>query len=122
MAEKRRRLRVKVELPVFIFQGGQKFELKTKNISLKGLLATAESALVPNEKCRLKIFLGLDSVIEIEGKIVRSDKKELAVDFIKMDETSFNYLHNLVRFYSEDADKVDEEMLTPAFDLKDLEE
>jgi len=107
---------------VLVFQGGRKFRLKTKNISLKGLSATAEPALVINEKCHLKIFLAPDSVIEIEGKVIRSDKKEVAIDFIQLDETSFYYLHNLVRFQSVDPDKVDEEMLTPAFDLKDLDE
>jgi hypothetical protein len=120
MFEKRKRLRVEVELPVLILQGGGKFRLKTKNISLKGLLATGEPSLVCNERCQLKIFLSSDSVIEIEGKVVRSDKKEVAVDFIQLDETSFYYLHNLVRFQSMDPDKVDEEMHIPAFDLKDL--
>ncbi len=107
---------------MIVFQGGRKFKLKTKNISLKGLSATPEPALVTNEKCQLKIFLDTASVIEIEGKVIRSDKEEVAVDFIKLDETSFYYLHNLVRFHSVDPDKVDEEMLTPAFDLKDLDE
>ena len=107
---------------MLVFQGGRKFRLKTKNISLKGLSATAEPALVINEKCHLKIFLAPDSVIEIEGKVIRSDKKKVAIDFIQLDETSFYYLHNLVRFQSVEPDKVDEEMLTPAFDLKDLDE
>ena len=107
---------------MLVFQGGRKFRLKTNNISLKGLSATAEPTLVIGEKCHLKIFLAPDSVIEIEGTVNRSDKKEVAIDFIQLDETSFYYLHNLLRFQAVDPDKVDEEMLTPAFELKYLDE
>ena len=32
-----------------------------------------------------------------------------------MDETSFGHLRNLISLYADDADAVDDEMLTPAF-------
>jgi hypothetical protein len=35
-----------------------------------------------------------------------------------MDSESFRHLYNLVRLYAEDADAIEKELLTPAFNVK----
>jgi len=116
-ANRRRRSRVDTHFTVNVSQvGGSPVQLVTSNISLKGLLAEPEPLVKGGLGCRLRIVLSSDAMIFIHGQVIRSDETGVAIDFLPMDEQSFFHLRNLVRYNAPDADQIDAELKTPAFD------
>lgn len=112
--EQRRRSRVNLELPLAIAAGGGVVRGVVRDLSLKGLSCSVGSGLEAGQECDVVLELDSGIRIHIHGRVIRPGE-DCAVDFLGMDETSFVHLRNLVRLYAEDADMVDEEMLTPAF-------
>lgn len=126
MQEKRRRLRIKLALPAWIYVPGKRLEAQTENISLKGVLlklnlAKEEELLKIGEKYKLLISPGGGIEIKVLSRLVASNERGYAFDFLKMDETSFQHLYNIMRLYSPNPDKVKEELLHPAFNIEDLD-
>lgn len=114
---RRRRSRVSTHIIAHFLQKGiNVVALVTQNISLKGLLAKANPAIKTGELGVIRIELSKDANIEIECRVIRSDKTGVAIDFRPMDEESFFHLRNLVRYNSPDADQIDSELKTPAFE------
>jgi len=119
----RKRSRIDIQLSVTIQQNDVRHVLKTRNMSLKGLLADYHSGFVLNEPCDLIIHLSSGLEINVTGIVVwSSPERGTAVDFVQMDEESFYHLLNLIRLYSPDPDQVERELLTPAFDSSLLEQ
>ncbi len=119
----RKRSRIDIQLSVSIQQNEVRQVLKTRNMSLKGLLADDQPDFVLNEPCDLIIHLSSGLEISITGIVVwSSQERGTAVDFVQMDEESFYHLLNLIRLYSPDPDQVVRELLTPAFDSSVLEQ
>lgn len=117
MDNNRRRSRVSTNVvATFLQNGTTKFPLVTQNISLKGMLAKPRPGIITGESGVIRIDLSADANIEIECRIIRSDKTGVAIDFMPMDEESFFHLRNLVRYNAPDADQIDDELSTPAFD------
>ncbi len=112
--ERRRRTRVNLELPLTIIFAGEAVSGQVRDLSLKGLSCSTADWLLPGWECDVEMELNADVRIRIHGRIVRSGE-DGAIDFLNMDETSFGHLRNLIRLYADDADAVDDEMLTPAF-------
>ncbi len=116
-ANRRRRSRVDMHLAAsFTPTGGLSVSLLLCNISLKGLLAVPEAAVITGAQGRVRIELSADAVIDIACSIIRSDGSGVAIDFSTMDEQSFLHLRNLVRYNAPDADLIDAELGRPAFD------
>lgn len=112
--ERRRRTRVNLELPLTIIFAGEAVSGQVRDLSLKGLSCSTADWLLPGWECDVEMELNADVRIRIHGRIVRPGE-DGAIDFLNMDETSFGHLRNLIRLYADDADAVDDEMLTPAF-------
>lgn len=115
---KRSRSRVDTAMDVVLCQGGiNKIPLRTRNLSLKGMLCDQTPAIGEAEKgtCKLTFTLGRDVCFHIDALIVRNDTNGLALDFTGMDEAAFFHLRNLVRFQSGDPDAIDKELSVPAF-------
>lgn len=116
-ANRRRRSRVDTSIAAsFTPKGGLSVRLLLSNISLKGLLAVPEAAIISGAKGRLRMELGAEAVIDIDCRVIRSDETGVAIDFSTMDEQSFLHLRNLVRYNAPDADSIDAELSRPAFD------
>ena len=116
-ANQRRRTRVEVRVTAsFTPTRGVATGLRIRNISLKGLLAEAETQTVLDATGLVRITLTENAVIEIEAQVIRSEDKTVAIDFLNMDELSFLHLRNLVRYNAPDADQIDAELKHPAFD------
>ncbi|SMF02565.1 PilZ domain-containing protein [Desulfovibrio gilichinskyi] len=113
---KRRRTRIQVEFTVKLSKSGLSVMVETQNLSLKGILCNSVEGFAVGNICEVSIILSEDVVIHIEGKVVRSDESGLAVDFIVMNEVSFTHLRKLVQYNSTDADAIDSELTSPAFD------
>ena len=116
-ANRRRRSRVDTHLAAsFTPTGGLSVRLLICNISLKGLLAVPEAAVLTGAQGRVRIELSAEAVIDIACRVIRSDSNGVAIDFATMDEQSFLHLRNLVRYNAPDADLIDAELGRPAFD------
>lgn len=116
-ANRRRRSRVATHFTAsFTRPGHAPVALVTSNISMKGLLAESEQQMRTGAKGIVRITLASDAHIEIECRVIRSDATGVAIDFLPMDEESFFHLRNLVRYNAPDADQIDSELKTPAFE------
>ncbi|MFP4214007.1 MAG: PilZ domain-containing protein [Desulfohalobiaceae bacterium] len=114
--QNRRRSRVWVAFPVRILAGEQEYSLLSKNISLKGLLASYEPRLQAGQDCRVELSLDQGHILDLQGRVVRCDAQGTAIDFRSMQPDTFQHLRNLIRFYSQNPDLIDQELSQPAFD------
>lgn len=119
--EKRRRSRVCAQFDAYVYSDGEKIPVTTLNISMKGALLAPEPRLVAGQDCTLVFVLSKEINVRLRGRIVRSSEEGLAVDFESMDESAFFHLRNMVRYSSQDADKIDQELQVPAFDTPEEE-
>jgi len=117
--EKRRRTRVCAQFDAYAYLEGERIPLSTQNISLKGALFGPEPRLLAGHECTLIFTLSKDVNVRIKARIVRSDAEGSAVDFESMDEAAFFHLHNMVCYSSANADRIDQELQVPAFQLPD---
>jgi len=115
--ERRTRSRIQAGFSATIMSGELSIPIKTKNISLKGMLATSDEAstLAPGTECKVVLRLSDDVQILIEARVVRNGANEVAVDFMSMEPESFFHLKRLVRFYADDPDEIDREIAVSAF-------
>ena len=113
---RRKRSRVDTEFAVTLRVGDRNIPVSTVNISLKGMLFETNERLELGRECEVHMALSEGVDIFTESKVVRSDGEKTAVDFLTMDELSFHHLREIVRLYADDADEIDHELATPAFD------
>ena len=111
----RRRTRIPIELTVHVRVKDEQVTISSRNLSLKGLLCAPDPRLTLGAQCRITLRLTPDVQINIRGTIIRSDRQEAAIDFLAMDEESFTHLKKIVEYNTEDADRIDQELLRPAF-------
>ncbi len=112
----RRRTRVNAGFTVVLHKEGIDAEAESHNLSLKGILCDPVEGFAIGDECEVSISLSEDAIIRVNAKVVRADEGGLAVDFHSMDEISFTHLRRLIQFNSEDADVIDSELTSPAFD------
>ena len=115
--EKRRRSRVNAQFDAYVYSDGEKIPVSTQNISLKGALFDPEPRLAEGRECTVVFTLAKDVKVRLKSVIVRSSDEGVAIDFESMDESAFFHLRNMVRYSSQDADRIDRELQVPAFDV-----
>ena len=114
--EKRKRTRVPVHIHVSVSLQGKWIDVAAENISLTGILCTADARFRMEDACRIRIRLNPDVVINLDGKILRSDRDHTAISFISMDENSFYHLKKLLQYNLVNSDRIDDELSEPAFE------
>jgi len=114
--DKRRRSRVCAQFDAYVYIDGEKIPVSTQNISMKGALFCPETRLAEGRDCTVVFSLAKDIKVRLKGSIVRSGDDGVAIDFESMDENAFFHLRNMVRYSSQDADKIDQELQVPAFE------
>ncbi len=109
--ERRRRSRVNTHFDA-TYHGltGRTVSLVTENISLKGLLAEPTPHIGSGEQGQVVLTLASDVRIETDCRVIRSDGRGVAIEFMEMEPESFLHLRNLVRYNAPDADLIDEEI------------
>jgi len=126
MPDKRRRTRIDLRLEAKVYGEEDVIHSWTKNISLKGVLLKYNEQLSKLELGKVyKLNLIHAGCLEMNvlAKLVDSqEKRGVAFDFVRLDEVSFRHLFNLIRINSDDPDLIEEELLNPAFDIRDLED
>ena len=116
MPDKRKRTRVQTAIEASVGCSGQeKYQVRVRNISLKGVLCDHEPRLSGEGDCVFVIHLSDALQVAIEARVIRNDEQGMALDFVGMDEAAFFHLRNLVRYHAEDPDAIDSELATPAF-------
>lgn len=83
------------------------------NLSIGGCLLPITSDLIPGTNCSILIRLegsADDIVIKIKGEILRTYPHSVAVKFVLIDTESLFHLQNIIRYNSEDPEKVEEEI------------
>ncbi len=113
-AEKRRFSRVIFDSRAKLTVGEQTLEAPHINdLSIGGCLLPMASNPEVGSPCRVAIYLpGADSstVIRVEGEVVRTDSRQVAIKFTTIDPDSLYHLQNIVLHNSPDADKAEEEI------------
>ncbi len=116
--ERRKRTRVPVAFDINILFQKKKIKVKTLNISLTGISCTNDPRFRANELCEVILTLNEDTTVNIAGKILRTDEKEATIAFLSMDEDAFFHLKRILEYNAADADQIDQELTTPAFNKK----
>lgn len=113
--ERRKRTRVPVQFEMMIRCGEKEHQVEMINLSLTGVLCVTAPHFQTNASCAVSIKLNEETKINLEGKILRVGADETAISFTSMDEESFFHLKRIMAFNADDADKIDREMIVPAF-------
>jgi hypothetical protein len=116
--ERRKRTRVPVAFDINILFQRKKIKVKTLNISLTGISCTNDPRFRANEPCKVMLTLNEDMSVVIAGKILRIEENETIIAFLSMDEDAFFHLKRILEYNAADADKIDQELITPAFTEK----
>jgi hypothetical protein len=113
--ERRKRTRVPVGFELSIAIGARKTKVKAVNISLTGLCCKHKPLLQVNEICRVILVLNQDTVLNIEGKVLRVGDGEAIISFLSMDEETFYHLKRLMQLNSQEPERVEKELENTAF-------
>ena len=113
--DQRRRTRISIQLTVHVRVNHEDVAVTSKNLSLKGLLCSPDSRLPQGEPCQVILQLVPNLRLVIQGRIIRSNPHETAIDFLAMDAESFTHLKRIIEYNTGDADRISEELLRPAF-------
>ncbi|MFP4169177.1 MAG: PilZ domain-containing protein [Desulfonatronovibrionaceae bacterium] len=119
MPEQRKRTRVDMDAFARLFCPGHSHSARTVNISLRGVFLDRAPGVEPGEKCLLEIILDSGLKMRFEVSVRRREATGTGLSFVRMDGKSFAHLRNLVRLHAEDADEVDRELLSPAFEISE---
>jgi len=82
-------------------------DISMNGIHLTGLVRTDDARPLPGTSCRISIHLqatGHRLVIEAEGRIIRSEPGDLAVEFIEIELDSYQHLRQLILNNARDPD------------------
>ncbi len=108
--EKRALTRVPVNFEAFINFSGEQIEVKTWNLSLRGMKCTPNRRFVEGGICQVVFVLSPEIKIEIEARVMRQCNKEAGIYFTFMEEDSFFHLKRLLELNADDADKIDADL------------
>ena len=113
--EKRTRTRVPFPFDVVISIGKKRAEVEGLNISMTGMLCSADPIFKNDAVCRVSISLADQTRIAASGKVIRLGPEGAAISFTSVSARSFSHLKKLVQYNSGDADAIDSELTRPAF-------
>ena len=83
------------------------------NLGIGGCLLQLETNLDPGTPCTLHIILkktGNEPTVTVDGTIVRSERGNVAIKFIRIDLESLHHLQKIARYNSPDPDQVEQEI------------
>ncbi|PIQ99112.1 MAG: hypothetical protein COV66_14615 [Nitrospinae bacterium CG11_big_fil_rev_8_21_14_0_20_45_15] len=115
MAEDREFTRVPIQIEVHLSSDkGIVKTLKTKDLSLKGVFVEADEQWPESTECDVSLTLQAAEpvVMEFKGKVERSLKTGMGIEFLEMGLESYEHLQQLLRYNSTETDKIDSEIRT----------
>jgi orotate phosphoribosyltransferase len=115
MTEDREFTRVPMRIEVHLSSAeGVVKTLKTKDLSIKGVFVEAEEQWPESTECDVSLTLQAAEpiIIEFKGKVERSLKTGMGIEFLEMSLESYEHLQQLLRYNSTETDKIDSEIKT----------
>jgi hypothetical protein len=112
--EKRRFTRVPFQVEAELVVGDTTYPVDDiKNLSVGGCLVSMEANLSVGTVCKIAIKLGEPESglsVEVDGKIVRTPPKAVAIQFTGVSIDNLHHLQNIVRYNSSDPDAIEKEL------------
>ena len=108
--ERRQYSRVAVKFDVMIIIDGVEVQVKTWNLSMRGMDCTMDSRFHAGRPCTVVFILGPDVRFHVQGAVVRVGDLDAGIYFQSMEESSFFHLKRLVQYNAEDPDMIDTEL------------
>jgi len=108
--ERRKRIRVSLQLSVTVRVGSEEVPVQTWDLSLRGMSCTPDSRFKSGSPCRVQCILGSETEFFIDGSIVRCTETEAAIFFDSMDEEAFYHLKRLIQYNMDDPDVLNKEL------------
>ena len=108
-SDKRRGTRVMFNVNAELTHANQTIRGEVRNLSLKGMLVRAESAVPEDTDVQIKIYLSGSSsslTLDMKGVVVRCDKDFIAVVFKEIDVESFIHLRSVVGYNEGNEEKI----------------
>lgn len=115
-SEAREFTRVPIKIDAEVTSGGKTvFSDQTQDVSMKGLfmLCHGSKNLPEGSLCDVALFLGGKEGgvrIEVKGLVERSTSRGMGIQFTEIGLDSYEHLHNLVLYNSQDSHKVEREI------------
>ncbi len=99
---------VKVEVKT---QDNKSFSATADNVSMNGILLHSDQKLAADTLCEIRIILGEQDplIIVSHGKVVRTDKKGIAITFTEMDLEGFPHMKNLLLLNASNTGDIENE-------------
>jgi len=114
-SEKRNFTRVPFKVEAEIIANETSYKIKEiTNLSVGGCLIPVDEDLKLGTSCKITIFLsGITPklTIKADGEVIRLGEHHLAIKFIRVDPDSLFHLQNIVRYNSQNPEKVEWEIL-----------
>lgn len=82
-----------------------RFEASSKDLSLKGVFVNSDDTFEEGTPCEIDIFLTGSTekiVLNIQGTVVRTEERGMAVSFDTMDVDSYAHLRNIIAYNMDD--------------------
>ncbi len=115
VSEKRNFTRVPFKVEAEIIANETLYKIKEiTNLSIEGCLIPVDADLKLGTSCKITIFLsGVTPklTIKADGEVIRLEEHYLAIKFIRVDPDSLFHLQNIVRYNSQNPEKVEWEIL-----------
>jgi len=109
--EKRRFMRIFFSIKGKLTVGNKSYDVeKIENLGIGGCLITINEKFEKGAECTLAINLCEEKNVTVEGTILRCLEKAVAVQFAKIDTDSLFHLQNIIRYNSNNVDKVEQEI------------
>lgn len=104
---------IRMEIRV-ILNPGRVIEGETHNLSLRGVYCLCADPLPGGTECRVVLTLsgGGEPVplrVKADGRVVRTERAGMAIEFNEMDLESYQTLRQLVLYNADDPDRVERE-------------
>jgi len=111
--EKRKFSRIDYDVEITLEYQGEQFASEILNLSMLGALINTSASPKKDEKVIISFRLsqtGVPITIQCIGKVIRSDKRGLGIEFTEVDLDSFEDLRRIVAFNSGHPELIDEEI------------
>ncbi|MBI4560077.1 MAG: PilZ domain-containing protein [Candidatus Hydrogenedentes bacterium] len=111
--ENRRFTRVTVSHPISLtLPDGRTFETKMVDISALGICVTTLQSLSIGAECKIHFQFEDDKHVRAEGKVIRNEGTQMAIEFTGIESDSLDDLRNFIVSHADDPGTTDVEILS----------
>jgi len=110
-ANSREFTRAQIRAEADIISGETRIHGQIRDLSMQGVLVSSRAILPEDTVCAIELYLTDQPLrIKAKGRIARTLKDGMAIEFAEINLDSFEHLRNLVRIHTGSLSQVDEEL------------